>query len=92
MNQNIRLIEDKRSKIDFGPNNKTEVARFLNELPWEKTPLGAYVVVQREVREEKNKLLRESLEESEDDKSDDDENVIEKNLDDEDSEDEEMSE
>lgn len=92
LNQNIRLIEDKRSKIDFGPNNKTEVARFLNELPWEKTPLGAYVVVQREVREEKNKLLRESLEESEDDKSDDDENVIEKNLDDEDSEDEEMSE
>lgn len=61
--QNSKFIENKRSEIDFSPNNKTEVNRFLNEISWEKTPLGAYVVVQREVRDEKAKLMRESLEE-----------------------------
>lgn len=61
--QNSKFIEDKRAEIDFSPSNKTEVNRFLNEISWEKTPLGAYVVVQREVKDEKAKLLRESLEE-----------------------------
>lgn len=63
LQQNSKFIEEKRSEIDFSPNNKTEVNRFLNDIPWQKTPLGAYVSVQREVREEKAKLLRESLEE-----------------------------
>ncbi|KAG0662074.1 Nucleolar Complex 2 protein [Maudiozyma exigua] len=63
LQQNSKFIEEKRSEIDFSPNNKTEVNRFLNEITWEKTPLGAYVVVQREVRDEKAKILRESVEE-----------------------------
>lgn len=69
LTQNSKFIEQKRSKVDFSPNNKIEVARFLNDIPWEKTPLGAYVVVQREVKEERRKLLRESLEESDDEKN-----------------------
>lgn len=68
LNQNSTLIEEKRSKIDFSPSNKAEVARFLNELSWEKTPLGAYVVIQREVRDEKARLVRESLEDEEEDR------------------------
>ncbi|KAL3235304.1 Nucleolar complex protein 2 [Nakaseomyces bracarensis] len=68
LTQNSKFIEQKRAKVDFSPNNKLEVARFLNDIPWEKTPLGAYVLVQREVKEEKSKLLRESLEESDDEK------------------------
>lgn len=61
LNQNSEFILRKRSTVEFGPNNKVEVDRFLNDIAWEKTPLGAYVVVQREVKEEKAKLLRESL-------------------------------
>lgn len=64
LNQNAKYIEEKRSDVDFSPSNKTEVNKFLNDIPWEKTPLGAYVVVQREVKEEKAKLMRESLEEN----------------------------
>ncbi|CEP64095.1 mRNA-binding ribosome synthesis protein NOC2 LALA0_S10e02146g [Lachancea lanzarotensis] len=61
--QNSDYILNKRSEIDFGPTNRSEVERFLNDVPWNKTPLGSYVQVQREVREEKAKILRESLEE-----------------------------
>lgn len=71
LNQNAKLIETKRSNVDFGPNNKTEVALFLNDMPWEKTPLGAYVVLQREVKEEKAKILRESLVQDDQDEKDD---------------------
>ncbi|CAL9731205.1 nucleolar complex protein 2 [Monosporozyma unispora] len=69
LNQNSKYIEDKRSDVDFSPSNKTEVNRFLNEVSWEKTPLGAYVVVQREVKEEKARLMRESLEEDDREKA-----------------------
>ncbi|SCU89451.1 LAFA_0E18140g1_1 [Lachancea sp. 'fantastica'] len=61
--QNSEYILNKRSEIDFGPTNRGEVERFLNDVPWNKTPLGSYVQVQREVKEEKVKILRESLEE-----------------------------
>ncbi|AMD19613.1 HCL538Wp [Eremothecium sinecaudum] len=63
LNKNNDFILKKRSQIDFGPNNKSEVARFLNDVPWETTPLGSYVKAQREVKEEKARILRESLEE-----------------------------
>ncbi|EJS41645.1 noc2p [Saccharomyces arboricola H-6] len=62
LNQNSTFIQDKRSDVEFGPTNKSEVSRFLNDVAWEKTPLGSYVVVQREVKEEKARLIRESLE------------------------------
>ena len=64
LNQNAQYIEEKRSDVDFSPSNKTEVNKFLNDITWEKTPLGAYVVVQREVKEERARLMRESLEEN----------------------------
>lgn len=64
LNQNVKYIEDKRIDIDFSPSNNTEANRFLNDVAWDKTPLGAFVKVQREVKEEKAKLLRESLEEA----------------------------
>ncbi|CAB4253645.1 similar to Saccharomyces cerevisiae YOR206W NOC2 Protein that forms a nucleolar complex with Mak21p that binds to 90S and 66S pre- ribosomes [Maudiozyma barnettii] len=63
LQQNSKFIEEKRSEIDFSPKNRSEANRFLNDIPWGKTPLGAYVVVQREVRDEKAKILRESVEE-----------------------------
>ncbi|CCC68255.1 hypothetical protein NCAS_0B01710 [Naumovozyma castellii] len=63
LNQNNTYIQEKRSDVEFSPSNNAEVNRFLNDVAWEKTPLGAYVVIQREIKEEKAKMLRESLEE-----------------------------
>ncbi|ODV98627.1 hypothetical protein PACTADRAFT_48347 [Pachysolen tannophilus NRRL Y-2460] len=60
LNANSKFITEKRSHVEFGPNNRAEVNRFLSDLNWQDTPLGKYVVVQREVKEEKNRILRES--------------------------------
>lgn len=63
LQQNSHFIEKARADVDFSPSNRTEVNRFLNDTPWEKTPLGSYVTVQREVKEERARILRESMEE-----------------------------
>lgn len=60
---NAKFIEQKRSTIEYGPKNKMEVAKFLQDLDWEKTPLGAYIATNRHVKEAQLKLMRESLEE-----------------------------
>lgn len=59
---NSNYIEKKRSTIEYGPKNKAAVAKFLQEVEWNKTPFGAYIAVQRTVKEERLRLLRESLE------------------------------
>lgn len=59
---NAKFIEQKRANIDFGPTNRDQVNNFLKDLDWQKTPLGSYVVVQRQVRAEKLAILRESQE------------------------------
>jgi nucleolar complex protein 2 len=68
LNQNSDFIQQKRSNVEFGPTNRAEVNRFLQDFAWEKTPLGAYVEVQREVKEEKARILRESLLEEEEER------------------------
>lgn len=72
INQNTQFILKKRGDVDFGPNNRSEVERFLNDITWKETPLGSWVAVQREVKEEKARLLRESLE-SDDEQGDEEE-------------------
>jgi nucleolar complex protein 2 len=59
LDANAKWIEEKRSKVDFAPNNRAGVEGFLKGFEWEKTPLGAFVVGQRKQREEKAKLLEE---------------------------------
>ncbi|CDK29965.1 unnamed protein product [Kuraishia capsulata CBS 1993] len=61
LNQNVKFITDKRAKVEFGPSNRVEVNTFLQDLDWEKTPLGAYVEVQRRVKDERTRLMRESI-------------------------------
>lgn len=63
LTSNAKFIEQKRATIEYGPKNKIEVAKFLQDLDWEKTPLGAYIATNRHVKEEQMKLMRESLEE-----------------------------
>ncbi|VVT57740.1 uncharacterized protein SAPINGB_P005846 [Magnusiomyces paraingens] len=65
LEENSKFIQQKRNHVNFGPRNRAEVAVFLKDYAWEKTPIGNYVTVQRQVREERIKLLREAaLEES----------------------------
>ncbi|CCF59235.1 hypothetical protein KAFR_0G02010 [Kazachstania africana CBS 2517] len=68
LTQNSQYIQNKRIDVDFSPNDKSEVNKFLNDVNWESTPLGIYVAAQREVREEKARLVRESLEEEDKEK------------------------
>ncbi|CAC9892212.1 unnamed protein product [Aureobasidium pullulans] len=62
---NIRFVEEKRVKVDFAPNNRSEVENFLKDTEWQKTPLGAFVVGQRRIRDEKQKLMEEARKEDE---------------------------
>jgi len=52
-----KWIEDRRSKVDYAPNNKAGVEGFLKGFEWEKTPLGAFAVGQRKQREEKARIM-----------------------------------
>ncbi|KAF9875777.1 ribosome assembly protein [Colletotrichum karsti] len=62
---NAKFIEEKRAKVEFAPKDRAQVDAFLRDFDWEKTPLGAYVVVQRKIRQEKTKALEEARKEDE---------------------------
>lgn len=68
LNANSKFIFEQRSNVEFGPNNRTEVNRFLNDYEWKLTPLGKYLTIQREVQAEKTRLLRESMLEDEEER------------------------
>lgn len=62
---NTKWIEEKRTKIDFAPNNRAGVDNFLKDVEWEKSPLGAYVAGQRKAREQKQKQLEDARKQDE---------------------------
>jgi nucleolar complex protein 2 len=62
---NVKFVEDRRQKVDFAPNNRKGVTSFLDDLEWEKTPVGAFLVGQRKVREEKAKVMEEARKDEE---------------------------
>lgn len=64
LNANASFIQKKRSKVEFSASNRTEVQLFLKDLDWQKTPLGQYVTVQREIKETKLRALREAAAEN----------------------------
>lgn len=65
LNQNSNLVLQKRRNVLFGPNSPQAMAQFMSDYSWSKTPLGAYVEVQRQAKEERDRLVRELLEENE---------------------------
>lgn len=79
---NSKYVQQRRSGVEFSPDKVAEAEAFLREIEWEKTPLGAYVVSQRKVREEKMKMLEESMKEErargrgEDDDDDEEEEEV----------------
>jgi len=62
---NTKMVEERRAKVDFAPNDRRGVESFLDDLEWEKTPLGAFLAGQRKVREEKAKLVEEGRKQEE---------------------------
>ena len=70
---NSKFIEEKRSKVDFAPKNRTQVDAFLKNFEWEKTPIGAFVVTQRRVKAEKEKQLAEARKEEDQKRREDEE-------------------
>jgi nucleolar complex protein 2 len=65
LDANGKWIEERRTKVDFAPNNRAGVDNFLKGFEWEKTPLGAFAVGQRKQREEKARLLEAGRREEE---------------------------
>lgn len=57
---NAKFIEERRAKVDFAPRDRSQVAAFLKDFEVPKTPLGAFVVAQRKVKEERTKMLEEA--------------------------------
>ncbi|KAL4880940.1 Noc2p family-domain-containing protein [Aspergillus karnatakaensis] len=62
---NAKWIEERRVNVTFAPRNRVEVDAFLKDVDWESTPLGAFVKVQRKLREEKAAILEEGRREEE---------------------------
>jgi nucleolar complex protein 2 len=62
---NARWIEERRNKVTFAPKDRAEVEAFLKDMAWEDTPLGAFVVGQRKMREERKKVLDQGRQEEE---------------------------
>ncbi|KAK6344882.1 Nucleolar Complex 2 protein [Orbilia javanica] len=65
LESNAKWIEEKRRDVNFGPGRMDEVMGFSKGLEWEKSPLGVYVITQRNVREERRKNLEEAKKEEE---------------------------
>ncbi|KAF2450464.1 Noc2-domain-containing protein [Karstenula rhodostoma CBS 690.94] len=57
---NSKWIEERRAKVDFAPNDRAGVEGFLKDVEWDKTPLGAFVIGQRKIREQKEKIEEEA--------------------------------
>ncbi|KAK2596996.1 hypothetical protein N8I77_012871 [Diaporthe amygdali] len=83
---NAKFIEEKRSKIEFAPKNRTQVDKFLSGFDWEKTPVGAFAVGQRKQREEKRKMLEEARKEDDRKRKEEEKKKIEGSDDDEEGE------
>ncbi|KXH48360.1 Noc2p family protein [Colletotrichum simmondsii] len=85
---NAKFIEEKRAKVEFAPKDRAQVDAFLRDFEWEKTPLGAYVVVQRKIREQKAKALEDARKEDEKKRKQEEKDAVAENAADDDSEEE----
>ncbi|KAI3324701.1 Noc2p family protein [Xylariaceae sp. AK1471] len=76
---NAKFIEDRRAKVDFAPRDRAQVDAFLKDFPWEKTPVGAYVVAQRKAGAEKAKMMEEARKEDERKRKEEEQEALEEN-------------
>jgi len=71
LDANSKWIEERRTKVEFAPNNRAGMEGFLKEVEWNKTPLGAFVEGQRKSRDEKRRMLEEGRRDEEERKAKD---------------------
>ncbi|KAI1131261.1 Noc2p family-domain-containing protein [Nemania abortiva] len=76
---NAKFVEGKRAKVDFAPRDRAQVDAFLKDFPWEKTPVGAYVVAQRKAGAEKAKMMEEARKEDERKRKEEEQEALEEN-------------
>lgn len=62
---NSTYIKERRDKVEFAPNDRKGVEAFLQNVAWEKTPLGAYLVGLRRTTTEKAKLIEQGRKDEE---------------------------
>jgi len=62
---NAKWIEERRNEINFSPKDRAQVEAFLKDVSWERTPLGAFVVGQRKMKEERIKTLEQGRKDEE---------------------------
>ncbi|EFW99414.1 ribosome assembly protein [Grosmannia clavigera kw1407] len=60
---NAKFIEDRRARVDFAPRDRTQVDAFLKDFDWQKTPVGAFVMTQRQLNADKQRGLAEARKE-----------------------------
>lgn len=60
------FVESKRRNVSFAPNDRAEVDRFLQDFEVEKTPVGAWMKIQKKVREGKRREVEKALREEKD--------------------------
>ncbi|KAI5478398.1 hypothetical protein MNV49_005147 [Pseudohyphozyma bogoriensis] len=57
---NAKWIEERREKIEFAPNKRDQVNRFLQGEEVAKTPLGGYLRLQKKIRDQKRATLEKA--------------------------------
>ena len=60
LNASASFVEERRRKVKFAPSDREEVDKFLLEVEWEDTPLGAYLATRRVQREERERVVDET--------------------------------
>ncbi|KAK9314173.1 Noc2p family-domain-containing protein [Lipomyces starkeyi] len=86
---NSKFIQDRRKIVEFSPENHEQVKQFLKDVAWDKSPLGQYLKIQREVKEERLRILRASMEKEGDKQDADEDDVMDEVEGDDDDDDEE---
>ncbi|KAJ1942489.1 Nucleolar Complex 2 protein [Kickxella alabastrina] len=65
--QSSRMVQQHRSKVDFGPANLTGANQFMSDVHPDTTPIGAYAASLRKVRAQQRATLVEAEMDDEDD-------------------------
>ncbi|CAJ0848334.1 2712_t:CDS:10 [Entrophospora sp. SA101] len=58
LEQNSKYIEQQRSKVDFSPNNLTQLRSFLKDISPDSTPLGKFAKSMRLLKEQQKQPLK----------------------------------
>lgn len=66
LESNAKWIEQRREKVEFAPNKRDKVDRFLQNEETDKTPMGTHLKLQRKLREAKKATMERAAHAAED--------------------------